>query len=67
VLSAPPVRREHGAEKGEDMPENRITHIAIIGTGTMGGSWAAYFLARGLDVVATDLAPGAEANLRRGR
>ncbi len=49
------------------MSENRITRIAIIGTVTMGGSCAANFLARGLDVVATDLAPGAEANLRRGR
>jgi carnitine 3-dehydrogenase len=47
------------------MSENSITRIAIIGTGTIGASWAAYYLARGLDVVATDPAPGAEANLRR--
>src|SRR5262245_31766957 len=47
------------------MSENGITRIAIIGTGTIGASWAAYYLARGLDVVATDPAPGAEANLRR--
>jgi carnitine 3-dehydrogenase len=47
------------------MSEKSITRIAIIGTGTIGASWAAYYLARGLDVVATDPAPGAEANLRR--
>jgi len=47
------------------MSENNIRRIAIIGTGVIGASWAAYYLARGLDVVATDPAPGAEANLRR--
>lgn len=41
-----------------------IQRIAIIGTGTIGASWAALFLARGLDVTATDIAPGAEAALR---
>jgi len=29
----------------------------------MGASWAAYYLSRGFDVVATDPAPSAEANL----
>ncbi|WP_037411107.1 3-hydroxyacyl-CoA dehydrogenase NAD-binding domain-containing protein [Candidatus Solirubrobacter pratensis] len=38
--------------------------IAIIGTGTIGASWATHYLARGFDVVATDPAPGAEAALR---
>ena len=38
--------------------------IAIVGTGTIGASWAAHYLARGFDVVATDPAPGAEAALR---
>ncbi len=37
---------------------------AIIGTGVIGASWASTFLARGLEVVATDPAPGAEATLR---
>ena len=46
------------------MSENSITRIAIIGTGTIGPSGGAYYLARGHDVVATDPAPGAEANLR---
>jgi 3-hydroxyacyl-CoA dehydrogenase len=36
-----------------------INRIAIVGTGVIGASWAALFLARGLDVVATDIAPGA--------
>lgn len=38
--------------------------IAVIGTGTVGASWAAYFLARGFEVTATDPGPGAEAALR---
>jgi carnitine 3-dehydrogenase len=42
-----------------------IHRIAIVGTGVIGASWAAYYLARGLDVVATDPAPNAEANLRK--
>jgi 3-hydroxyacyl-CoA dehydrogenase len=41
-----------------------IKKVAIIGTGVIGASWAALFLARGLDVVATDVAPGAEQRLR---
>jgi 3-hydroxyacyl-CoA dehydrogenase len=47
------------------MPKNKpIRRIAIIGTGVIGASWSALFLAKGLDVVATDVAPGAEAALR---
>ena len=42
-----------------------IQRIAIIGTGVIGASWAAQYLARGFDVVATDPAPSAEANLRK--
>src|SRR6266705_4447041 len=41
-----------------------IHRIAIVGTGVIGASWAALYLARGFDVVATDPAPNAEANLR---
>ena len=41
-----------------------IRKIAIIGTGVIGASWASLFLAKGLDVVATDVAPGAEAALK---
>jgi 3-hydroxyacyl-CoA dehydrogenase len=48
------------------MSQNKpIRRIAIIGTGVIGASWAALFLAKGLDVVATDVAPDAEAALRR--
>src|SRR3954469_9561242 len=42
-----------------------IRRIAIVGTGVIGESWAAYYLSRGFDVVATDPAAGAEANLRK--
>jgi len=42
-----------------------IRRVAIIGTGVIGASWAALFLAKGLDVVATDIAPNAEAALKR--
>ena len=38
--------------------------VAVVATGVIGASWAAYFLARGLDVDATDSAPGAEDRLR---
>jgi 3-hydroxyacyl-CoA dehydrogenase len=42
-----------------------IRRIAIIGTGVIGASWASLFLAKGLQVVATDIAPNAEATLRK--
>src|SRR5947207_14050252 len=42
-----------------------IHRIAIVGTGVIGASWAAQYLARGFDVVATDPAPNAEAKLRK--
>jgi 3-hydroxyacyl-CoA dehydrogenase len=41
-----------------------IRRIAIIGTGVIGASWTAQFLAKGLEVVATDVAPDAEKSLR---
>src|SRR6266478_3097472 len=48
------------------MSYNKPIHrIAIVGTGVIGASWAAQYLARGFDVVATDPAPNAEANLRK--
>jgi 3-hydroxyacyl-CoA dehydrogenase len=46
-------------------PKNEVQNIAIVGTGVIGASWAALYLARGFNVVATDPAPNAEANLRR--
>jgi 3-hydroxyacyl-CoA dehydrogenase len=44
--------------------EKPIHRIAIVGTGVIGASWAALFLAHGLEVIATDPAPNAEENLR---
>jgi carnitine 3-dehydrogenase len=41
-----------------------INRVAIVGTGLIGGSWAACFLAHGLDVVATDPAPEAKDKVR---
>jgi 3-hydroxyacyl-CoA dehydrogenase len=42
-----------------------VNRIAIVGTGVIGASWAALYLARGFNVVATDPAPNAETNLRK--
>ena len=42
-----------------------IRRVAIIGTGVIGASWAALFLAKGLEVIATDIAPDAETSLSR--
>jgi 3-hydroxyacyl-CoA dehydrogenase len=48
------------------MSFNKPVHrIAIVGTGVIGASWAALYLARGFDVIATDPAPNAEASLRK--
>ena len=40
-----------------------INRVAIVGTGVIGASWAALFLAKGLDVIATDIAPDAKQKL----
>src|ERR1700726_734229 len=47
------------------MSNKPIRRIAIIGTGVIGASWTSLFLAKGLEVTATDVAPNAEAALRR--
>lgn len=44
--------------------DSSVRRVAVVATGVIGASWAAYFLARGLDVEATDPSPGAEARLR---
>jgi carnitine 3-dehydrogenase len=46
------------------MNGSAIQRVAVIGTGVIGASWATYFLARGLEVTASDPAAGAEAALR---
>src|ERR1700722_12789400 len=48
-----------------DAVNTQIRNVAIVGTGLIGASWAAQYLASGLDVIATDPAPHAEANLRK--
>ena len=42
-----------------------VQRIAIVGTGTIGASWTAHYLARGFDVVATNPNQKAEAPLRK--
>jgi 3-hydroxyacyl-CoA dehydrogenase len=46
------------------MAADDIRRVAAIGTGTIGASWTAVFLAHGLTVAASDPAPGAETFLR---
>lgn len=41
-----------------------IKTVGVIGTGVIGASWTALFLSRGLRVIVTDPAPGAETKLR---
>ncbi|MBL6458471.1 3-hydroxyacyl-CoA dehydrogenase [Belnapia sp. T6] len=42
-----------------------IRRIAVIGAGTIGASWAAWFLSRGLEVVVSDPSPAAPDLVRR--
>jgi 3-hydroxyacyl-CoA dehydrogenase len=42
-----------------------IRRITVVGTGVIGASWSALFLANGLEVVANDVAATAEASLRK--
>ncbi|MBV7455969.1 3-hydroxyacyl-CoA dehydrogenase [Acidovorax sp. sif1233] len=44
--------------------DSTVKRVAVVATGVIGASWAAYFLARGLDVDATDPAESAEQRLR---
>ena len=44
--------------------KSRSGTIGVVGTGVIGAGWAAYFLARGFDVAASDPADGAETRLR---
>ncbi|WP_157156999.1 3-hydroxyacyl-CoA dehydrogenase NAD-binding domain-containing protein [Diaminobutyricimonas sp. LJ205] len=48
------------------MTESRINEkVAVVGTGVIGASWTAYFLAQGFTVAASDPGEGAEDRLRR--
>ncbi|CAA9334887.1 MAG: Carnitine 3-dehydrogenase [uncultured Nocardioidaceae bacterium] len=46
------------------VPPEEVRTVTCVGAGVIGGGWAAYFLARGYDVVAWDPAPDAEDRLR---
>lgn len=46
------------------MHSQEIRRVAVIATGVIGAGWVTAFLARGLEVVACDPAPGAEQRLR---
>jgi len=49
-----------------DAYPREVRTVAVVGLGTIGMSWAAYFLGRGLSVRATDVDPAAEArSIRR--
>ena len=42
---------------------SEIRKVCVVGSGLIGSGWAARCLANGLEVVATDPGPGAEATL----
>jgi 3-hydroxyacyl-CoA dehydrogenase len=44
--------------------QRNVRRVTVVGTGTIGASWATYYLAKGFDVTATDPAPDAESALR---
>jgi 3-hydroxyacyl-CoA dehydrogenase len=46
------------------MSHSDIKRVAVVATGVIGASWVSAFLARGLEVIATDPAPDAEQRLR---
>ena len=46
------------------MATGSVEHVAVVGAGTIGASWAAYFLSRGLRVTASDPAPAGEKFVR---
>ena len=58
------ARRRSSRSPAARRPGMSVQRVAVVGTGVIGASWAAHFLAHGLDVVATDPAPGAEERLR---
>ena len=46
-------------------PSDQVKQVAVIGGGTIGASWASYFLAQGMRVAISDPNPAAEAYVRR--
>ncbi|MGB0385062.1 MAG: 3-hydroxyacyl-CoA dehydrogenase NAD-binding domain-containing protein [Ardenticatenaceae bacterium] len=43
---------------------DKVERVGIVGAGVIGSGWTAHFLRNGMEVVAFDPAPGAEASLR---
>ena len=58
------MARPAPAAVGSMPAPTEVGDIALLGTGTIGASWATYFLARGLSITAWDPAPDADARLR---
>lgn len=52
------------AASGPEAAAAAVQHVAVIGAGTIGASWAALFLAHGLQVTVSDPLPEAEPALR---
>jgi carnitine 3-dehydrogenase len=52
------------AERPIRVAPDQVRTVACVGSGVIGGGWAAYFLAHGYDVVAWDPAADAESRLR---
>lgn len=48
-----------------ELSDIKIRRVAVIGAGTIGASWAAYFLGQGLEVAVSDPAPGARTAVAR--
>ncbi len=46
------------------LPFDQVRRIAVLGTGTIGASWTAYFLSRGYEVAAWDPGEGWKARLK---
>jgi 3-hydroxyacyl-CoA dehydrogenase len=54
-----------GYELDMQLPDPKsVNRVGILGAGTIGASWAAHFLARGMDVHIWDPGPGSEARAR---
>src|SRR6478609_5069513 len=66
ISLASPMPKSNKTHRRNDMTDTKpIRRVGIVGTGVIGASWTALFLAKGLEVVATDIAPDAEAALRK--
>ena len=58
------MARPAPADVGDMPAPTDVGDIALLGTGTIGASWATYFLARGFSITAWDPAPDADGRLR---